>query len=239
MLTSAVVEPHNTHNLSIVNRVAHQPLSPTGYALLGLLAKRPFSAYELTKHMKRSALAQLWPRTETSIYREPKILLARGFATATAEEHAGRSRTVYSITPAGRRALAAWLREPGGPFTFECEAAVKAFFADDADLDALRANLQLLADQPTQLPIPPVPAIESWIEGRMPFPERVQYTAMAADLIARVSMAVSSWAREWLELTEAWKGTTLHAASERQARMVLERVLAETTAHLAAGGPPG
>jgi DNA-binding PadR family transcriptional regulator len=123
-------------------------LTTTSYALLGLLNLQPFSAYELTKYMKRSALAQLWPRTETSLYKEPKVLEAHGFATADIASTGARARTVYSITPAGRRAFRKWLREPGGALVFECEAAMKAFFGDATDVKALRAQLEVLAAHP-------------------------------------------------------------------------------------------
>lgn len=212
-----------THKLGIVNGMPPAP-STTGYALLALLDKRPFSAYELTKHMRRSALARLWPRTETSIYREPKVLVSRGWATATGEERGGRSRTVYTITPAGREALRGWLREPGRPLTYECEAAVKAFLGDAGDLDSLRANLRVVADHPPDLPSPAA-AIEDWLAGELPFPDRIQYTAMAADLIARVHRTTTEWARHWLTLTEEWDGTSLDDTAARQAREVLEHLL--------------
>ena len=62
-------------------------------------------------------LNRFWPRARSKLYEEPKKLVAQGLAEATAGAHGRRPRTVYSITPAGRRALAAWLaagqRRPG------------------------------------------------------------------------------------------------------------------------------
>jgi DNA-binding PadR family transcriptional regulator len=202
-------------------------LSPTAYALLGLLDRRPFSAYELTKYMKRSALAWLWPRTEAGIYRAPKQLLERGLATMTTEGTGRRTRTVYAITPAGREALAAWLREPGGPFLVECESAVKAFFGDSADVETLRGHLRRIGEhQPHRLEPSPAAAMEEWLEGRMAFPDRVQYTAMTADLITRVEHTVSDWAEHWLALVDVWEDTSLTPTSEAQARTELERMVA-------------
>lgn len=65
--------------------------------------------------MDRS-LGRLWPRAQSKLYEEPKKLVEQGLAEARSEPVGQRPRTVYAITPEGRRALAAWLREPGtGP----------------------------------------------------------------------------------------------------------------------------
>ena len=86
-------------------------LTTTSYAILGLLAIQPWSTYELAKHMQRD-LKFVWPRAESNLYAEPKKLIAHGFASASSEPRGRRRRTVYSITPAGREALAAWIGLP-------------------------------------------------------------------------------------------------------------------------------
>ena len=112
----------------------------TTHALLGLLAIQPWSTYELAKQIDRS-LGWFWPRTERKIYDEAKRLVAAGLATASAEPVGNRRRTVYSITPEGRRALARWLAGPSQPMKLESEGLVRVFFADGGDLDQLRATL--------------------------------------------------------------------------------------------------
>src|SRR4029450_1955610 len=90
-------------------------LTPTPFAILGLLAIQPWSTYELTRQMDRS-LGRIWPRAASKLYEEPKKLVAHGLATSRQERVGRRPRTVYAITSAGRRALAEWLAEPGsGP----------------------------------------------------------------------------------------------------------------------------
>jgi DNA-binding PadR family transcriptional regulator len=211
-------------------------LTTTSYALLGLLNLQPFSAYELTKYMRRSALAQLWPRTETSLYKEPKVLEAHGFATADVASTGARARTVYSITPAGRRAFRAWLREPGGFLEFECEAAMKVFFGDATDLDALRAQLEVLAAHPETSTPPPLEVLSAFRDGRMHFAERVHYTAMAADLIARVNLAVVGWAESWLQRTETWHGTALDDPKRVEAAAVLDELATQLARRRGVGG---
>src|SRR5688572_13685267 len=99
-------------------------LTTTSYAILGLLAIKPWTAYELTKQMERS-LRHFWPRAESRVYEEPKRLARLGLARATAETVGQRPKTRYTITPKGRRALSAWLAEPGGDPQLECEGLLK------------------------------------------------------------------------------------------------------------------
>jgi PadR family transcriptional regulator, regulatory protein AphA len=115
-------------------------LTTTSHALLGLLALRPWTTYELAKQVQRG-LGWFWPRTERKLYDEPKKLVATGLATATEQATGKRPRTVYAITGAGRDALRAWLDEPAAPPSLEFEAMVKVFFADGGTIDQLRQTL--------------------------------------------------------------------------------------------------
>lgn len=90
-------------------------LTTTTYGVLGLLAVRPHSTYELAKAMDRS-VGRAWPRAQSKLFEEPKKLVLHGYATSHEDFVGRRPRTVYTITRSGRRALAAWLADPGdGP----------------------------------------------------------------------------------------------------------------------------
>ena len=80
-------------------------LNTTSFAMLGMLAIRPWSTYELAKHMDHS-LRRLWPRARSHLFNEPKKLVAHGLAVASEEMVGRRPRTIYTITPAGRRVSA-------------------------------------------------------------------------------------------------------------------------------------
>jgi PadR family transcriptional regulator AphA len=88
-------------------------LSPTSYALLGLLARRPATAYELNSSMQTSLMRVYWPRAESHVYSEPKKLLAHELVSERAETLKGRKRTVYTITEGGLAALKIWLEQAG------------------------------------------------------------------------------------------------------------------------------
>ena len=125
------------------------PLTTTSYAILGLLAIKPWTTYELAQQMQR-ALGQFWPRAESKLYEEPKKLVAHGLARASSEMVGKRPRTVYSITPKGRRALEAWVPTPGAGPVLEFEQLIKVFFAEHgtkADLLDTIAGTRAWSDQ--------------------------------------------------------------------------------------------
>jgi DNA-binding PadR family transcriptional regulator len=200
-------------------------LTTTSYALLGLLAIQPWPAYELTKYMQRTALSDLWPRTEASIYTEPKNLVAHGLATASREPRGKRSRTVYAITEAGRAAMRAWLAEPGEDLRFEFEAGLKVFFADAGSIEDLQNQLASVRQHYEAMLLRAPSRAAEWLEGQIRFPQRLHYTAIAADLIGRVRVAVAEWAADWEAKVAEWDTTTLEPTSETQARAHLTQML--------------
>src|SRR5262245_23049550 len=115
-------------------------LTTTSFAVLGLLAIKPWTTYELIRQVDRS-LRRFWPRAQSKLYEEPKRLVALGLAEAEEEQVGKRRRTWYSITPAGREALAAWLAEPGAGPSLEFEQLVKIHLADRSTKEAVRAGL--------------------------------------------------------------------------------------------------
>src|SRR6476620_7544101 len=103
-------------------------LTTTSYAILGLLALRSWTTYELAKQMQRT-LHYFWPRAESRLYDEPKNLVAHGLASAEKTFVGRRPRTTYTITPAGQQALSAWLATPSAGPLLESEAIVRVFCA--------------------------------------------------------------------------------------------------------------
>ena len=122
-----------------------KPLTTTSYAILGLLRIKPWTTYELAKQVQKG-LGWFWPRAERKLYDEPKNLVALGLASATEEHTGNRPRTMYAITPAGKRALRSWLGQAPEPPAFEFEGMVKVFFADGGTIDQLRATLVAIED---------------------------------------------------------------------------------------------
>ena len=115
-------------------------LTATSYAILGLLERQPWSAYELTKYMQHSGIRAVWPRTESRIYVEFKNLVSHELATGEQEQKQGRKRTVYTITAEGRKKLRQWLKEPTGGIRLESEPLLKLLYSD---LEKSTRNIQV------------------------------------------------------------------------------------------------
>jgi len=76
------------------------------YAMLGLLADRPASGYDLLQRFKTS-LANVWPATQSQIYTELTKLADTGLIAVTDEGPRGRKE--YTITDEGLGELQQWL----------------------------------------------------------------------------------------------------------------------------------
>jgi DNA-binding PadR family transcriptional regulator len=181
---------------------AQRDAGTTAYALLGLLAVRPWTTYELAQQVRRS-LSWFWPRAERKLYDDPKRLAADGLATAREEYTGRRKRTVYAITPQGRRELKAWLRTPSAGPSWENEALVKVFFADGGDLEALRGTLTAMAEAAQRRL-----AELAEMAGEEPrFPERRHLGALTIRLAQDHEEATLRWARWALEQVASWPST--------------------------------
>lgn len=178
----------------------------TSYALLGLLNLRSWSTYELAKQVKRS-LHWFWPRAERKLYQEPKLLVAAGLATASMEATGNRPRTVYTITDAGRAALAAWLSEPPEPRSAEFAAMVKVFFADAGSLDQLEGTLDAIEAEAWER-IDELALMSGQLVEGARFPERLQLGAVSLRLQLEQDLAVVRWVAWAREQVSAWNGTT-------------------------------
>lgn len=181
--------------------------STTSYALLGLLALRKWTTYELAKQVQRS-IGWFWPRAERKLYEEPKRLVEERWAIATREMTGARPRTVYDVTPAGRRALRRWLDQPPVPPTLEFEGMVKVFFADGGTLEQLRATLRAIAaEADTRLTELDAKAIEN-ARGDVPFPDRLHLNNLGLRFLVDHERTIGEWARWALEQTAQWTSAT-------------------------------
>lgn len=181
-------------------------LTTTSYAILGLLSLRPWSAYDLSKQMKRWAL--IWPRAERAVYNEPKRLVEHRLATAKVEVNGKQSRTVYTITPAGRRALRRWLREPSAPPQFESEALVRALFAPGGSKDDLLAAIGSLRDYAHTLRTQAEEAGHQYLAGDVPFPERLHVIALVLRFNMEYVALLERWSAWAEEQVQGWADTT-------------------------------
>lgn len=184
-----------------------KPLTTTSHALLGLLALRPWTTYELAKQVQRS-LGWFWPRAERKLYDEPKRLVTAGLATASQQHTGNRPRTVYAITAAGRKALKRWLGEPPVPPALEFEAMVKVFFADSGTLAQLRATLDVVeADARTRI-AELRRMIEDSRSGPYEFAGRLPINALGLRFQLDHEQLLADWAAWARQQTATWRSPT-------------------------------
>lgn len=112
------------------------PQSTTPYVLLGALAANgAMTGYDVRRWVG-SALGHFWAESYGQIYPGLKRLAADGLAVADAAEG---ERKPYRITPEGRAALSAWLREPPASERVRSELALKLTFGRFLGSDDLSA----------------------------------------------------------------------------------------------------
>ena len=168
-------------------------LTPTSYAILGLLAIKPWTTYELAQQMDRT-VNRFWPRARSKLYEEPKKLVAQGLAEATTGAQGRRPRTVYTITDDGRRALAAWLTQESAPPVFESEQLLKAFYAENGTTDDLRATLHQLRTWVHGITERNVAVATSYLEGTGAYPQRLPNLVLTGRFIDDYMEMLDRWA---------------------------------------------
>jgi len=154
-------------------------LTVSSYAVLGLLAIQPWTAYELTQQATRS-LRFAWPKSERLLYAEPKKLVEHGLATAQQDPVGQRNRTVYTITNEGRAALAAWMATSPQPPVLEAEALLRLLFAENGSRDDLMAALDVMADDAAKLHEEVATINVGYLDGHHPFPHRTHLSVLFA-----------------------------------------------------------
>jgi PadR family transcriptional regulator, regulatory protein AphA len=195
-------------------------LTTTSYAVLALLALQPWTTYQLARQMERS-LGWIWPRAISRLYEEPKKLVAAGLATSRPGATGRRRSTVYTITPEGRQALAAWLAEPGAGIVLECEALVKIAYADQGTRDGLLANLTALIDDTSAKLRFGEMIARSYLDGLGPFQDRLLFSGLMWRFLWDFHLTVLQWARWARSEVQAWPGDLSQAdATAEFARIV-------------------
>ena len=187
--------------------MSRNPLSPTSFAILGLLSIQPFTTYELAQQMDRT-LSWFWPRAASMIYEEPKKLVTAGLATSQITFTGKRRSTVYEITDVGRAALQDWLETPAAGMRMEFEAMIKVAFADAGDVTQLRAALREIRIDAEARVAELLSRSTQYATTGGPFPDRLPIVAITGELLMGQYQAVVRWARWAEDAIGEWTGAT-------------------------------
>ena len=191
-------------------------LTTTSFAVLGLLAIRPWSTYELTRQMDRG-LGRIWPRAQSKLYEEPKKLVDAGLAVARTERVGRRPRTVYAITPAGRRALADWLATPGEGPVLEFEQLLKVWFSEHGTKADALASLAAARAWARERNEENRAAARAYLAGEGPFQQRAPQTLLAGAFLTDFYALVDRWADWATGIVEQWPDDPARAVLDRAA----------------------
>ena len=178
-------------------------LTTTSYAILGLLAIKPWTTYELAQQMDRS-LGRIWPRAKSKLYEEPKKLVALGLARSTEDAVGRRRRTVYRITPRGRTALARWLHTPGAGPVLEFEQLLQVHFAENGSTDDVLANLAATQRWAIEQNEGNIEVGKTYVEGRGLFEHRSAQNSLVGRFVTDYYAMVQEWAQWATSVVESW-----------------------------------
>jgi PadR family transcriptional regulator AphA len=96
-----------------------------GHALLGLLAQRECTGYELTRTFDES-LAHVWPTKHSQIYPELAKLQAAGLIRQSGS--GARGSKTYAATPEGLAQVRRWMRGTMPSESVRAERMLRVFF---------------------------------------------------------------------------------------------------------------
>ena len=213
-------------------------MTTTSYAILGLLAVKPWTTHELVQQVDRS-MRRIWPRAQSKLYEEPKKLVAHGCARATDDSVGRRRRTRYTITAKGRRALAAWLQEPGDGPILEFEQLLKISFADSGSKADIVTNLEATRAWVLEQNEENLATARAYLEGRSAFPERAALNQLAGRFLTDLYVTVAHWVDWASQLIDDWPDDVRDALFNVAAAEEGVRLAESATRILDRDGPTG
>jgi DNA-binding PadR family transcriptional regulator len=177
-------------------------LTPTSYALLGLLARKPQSAYELNALMQYSSIRAYWPRVDSHVYSEPKKLLRHELVSEKKAKLKGRSRTVYTITAKGKKALKQWLSsDDEAEMRIQAEFMLKLVLADGGSVADVHQTLEKsLLSTRNDLEIA-ISGIKRLLSNDSFSQEGAPYNGIIINLMADILIARYHWGNYALQAT--------------------------------------
>jgi len=106
----------------------------TQYTILGMLAIRPMSGYEI-QHLMKQSTSYFWQESAGQIYPTLTKLLKEKLIIYRGENLNGKRRSkIYALTPKGLNTLKEWLPQKAHPRPYRDEILLKLFFGKNMSL---------------------------------------------------------------------------------------------------------
>jgi len=172
-------------------------LSATGKVILGMVAAKPRSGYEI-KQLIDSSARFFWAASYGQIYPELKKLEDAGLIAGTEAARGGRRRTAFKLTAQGRRAARAWIESEAQTLELRDEGLLKLFFAGSIEpkraAEIARERAAVAREKADELRAIWV-AVDQ--EGHPDGPD--SEPDIGSLTVLRYGIESSEWAAEWFE----------------------------------------
>jgi DNA-binding PadR family transcriptional regulator len=193
-------------------------LSPTAKVILGMLAARPRSGYEI-KQLVDNSTRFFWSASYGQIYPELKRLAKAGLVKGAGAE-GGRRRTVYDLTAKGRRAAAEWIGEAPQVFELRDEGLLELFFAGSVDPARSAAIARERAAQAAEIAAQ-LNALEQHLIATAESEGPAHSSDHGSRTVLRYGIEMNEWTAAWFEraardLESDGAGTAKAVASARE-----------------------
>jgi DNA-binding PadR family transcriptional regulator len=155
--------------------------------VLGLLALGARSGYDIKSTVDRSTRF-FWAASYGQIYPELRRLEEAGLIAGEHSPKGARSRRVYELTDAGRKALEEWLVGPGTTIEYRDESLLRLFFADALPREQALGLLEARKR-----------GHEEYLDVLRAIDARPGSDPDFVDLVLRWGIDFNEWGRQWCE----------------------------------------
>jgi DNA-binding PadR family transcriptional regulator len=170
-------------------------LNATQKAILGFIAARPRSGYEI-KQLSDFSTRFFWAASYGRIYPELKRLDEAGLIKGADASQGARSRTVYELTAKGRKVAEQWISTPPEIFETRDEGLTKLFFAGVIDAERgpeiARENSARSASIAAELS-----NLKASVEASKDTPEYIEDPG--SDAVLDFGIAINQFTADWFE----------------------------------------
>jgi len=171
-------------------------LNATQKAILGFIAARPRSGYEI-KQLVDFSTQYFWAASYGRIYPELKRLEKEGLIEGTDASNGARTRTVFALTAKGRKAADKWISTRPEIYEVRDEGLLKLFFADTLDPARAPEVAREHAARSAAIAAELRALQEAMAEGKAEAPE---YTEDAgSDSVLAFGIALNEFTADWFE----------------------------------------
>jgi PadR family transcriptional regulator, regulatory protein AphA len=167
----------------------------TDYVILGLLAERPLSGYQIKKIVD-IRFKFFWSESFGQIFPALKALAAKGLIEETpALRTDARAQKTYRILPAGRLALSNWLVQPVEKESLRLEILLKTYFSNYAEPEAMLNHLNAF-ERSHQEQLRLLGLFQQELEGLIDEDENHREILRVVDFGEKANRAYLDWCRE-------------------------------------------